>query len=280
MQALPFGCFTVDVEDWFNILDTIHAPSPAIWDSQEIRFEKPLHQILQLLSDHNIKGTFFWLGWFAERRPDLVKTCVREGHEIASHGYEHLLAYKVGRKRFASDIRKAKSILEDISGNPIDGFRAAGFSTLDDTTWVFDEICSAGYTYDSSVFPSIRGHGGMRSAEMAPHVVDTNSGPLIEFPQSMVSLVGRRVSMFGGGYLRLFPLWLIRRGTNLLSRQGRPLIIYVHPRELDPKHPRLPLPLFRRFKCYVNLHTTFPKLEWLCKSISFKTMTELAEKIK
>ena len=271
------NCFTIDVEDWFNILDVDSAPDISQWSSLESRFHKPMDDILQLLDETNVKATFFWLGWFAERNPELVSRCLDAGHEIASHGYGHVLAYKVGRSIFSEDVRKSKLILEDITGVEVKGYRAAGFGTLDDTTWTFDEIKAAGFLYDSSVFPASRGHGGMSNSNLAPHLISTTSGELLEFPQSMIEILGKRFSVFGGGYLRLAPLPVIKRGIKALHEHERPLITYIHPRELDPEHPRLPIPLVRRFKSYVNLQSTYKKVEWICRNYDFQTMAELAD---
>jgi hypothetical protein len=139
MVADPLNCMSVDVEDWFNILDTNKAPLINDLSSMEIRFIKPIERLLKLFDKYNVKSTFFWLGWFGERYPKLVKTCYEAGHEIASHGYGHVLAYKVGRKEFAMDITKGKNVLQDIIGDTVKGFRAAGFSTLNGTSWAFDE---------------------------------------------------------------------------------------------------------------------------------------------
>jgi len=277
MTVNPLNCLSVDVEDWFNILDTNKAPLISDWGNMDIRFIKSLEKLLQLFSKYNVKSTFFWLGWFGERYPKLVKACYEAGHEIASHGYGHVLAYQVGRNEFVTDIVKGKNVLEDIIGDTVKGFRAAGFSTSNETSWAFDEIKAAGYIYDSSIFPASRGHGGMIGAELAPHFIQTPSGPLLEFPQSMINIMGHRFSFFGGGYLRLAPLSLIKVATKKLHKLGRPLIVYIHPREIDPSHPRLPLPLIRRFKCYVNLESTFKKLEWFCTNISFTSMIKMAE---
>lgn len=271
--------FTIDVEDWFNILDTPVAPPIEKWGEMESRFEPCLRKLLSLLNKYGQKCTLFWLGWFAERKPNLVLECRDAGHEIGSHGYGHVLAYSVGRAAFREDIRRGKAVLEQIIGEKVHGFRAAGFSTLDDTTWTFEEIKAAGYEYDSSIFPASRGHGGMTSGLLSPHVIQTHAGPLAEFPQSMVTILTKRVSLFGGGYLRLSPPWLIRKGVAFLKKNKCPLIVYVHPREVDPAHPRLPLSALRRFKCYANLHTTYPKLETLCANYSFLPMWTHALKL-
>lgn len=273
------GVISVDVEDWFHILDSSAAPGIKRWSSLESRVERNLEQMLALLDSFSVKGTFFWLGWVAERHKGLVRKCQKAGHEIASHGYGHVLAYEVGRKDFGRDIRRGKAILEDIIGKEVLGFRAAGFSTIDDANWTFEEIRAAGYAYDSSVFPTCRGHGGMLRSLLGPHIIKTESGDLVEFPQSMIEIFGKRISFFGGGYLRLTPKPLIKWGIRKLHKTGQPLIVYVHPREIDPDHPRLSLNLKRRFKCYVNLKSTMPKLQWLCKNYDFVPMQRLVAQI-
>lgn len=270
------GIITVDVEDWFNILDTEAAPRIEEWGSLPFHFQEPLEKIFELLDRSQLKATFFWLGWFAERFPFLVRRCRQLGHEVASHGYGHVLAYKVGRRAFREDVVAGKDVLEQIAQAPVHGFRAAGFSTTEDSPWVFDEIAAAGHSYDSSVFPASRAHGGIAKGCLEPHVISTRNGPLVEFPQSMVELAGKRITVFGGGYLRLAPLGLVKYMARRLSRTGRPLIVYVHPREVDPDHPRLPLSAARRFKSYVGLRSTYRKLEWFCANIQSRTMSDVA----
>lgn len=272
-------CLTVDVEEWFHVLDSPVAPGIEKWNTLESRFVVSTERILHLLEGNGVKATFFWLGWCAQRAPQLVRMCASAGHEIASHGYAHVLAYEAGREAFREDVRKGKSVLEDITGTSVAGFRAAGFSTREDTPWTFEEIRSAGHFYDSSVFPGRRAHGGARRAPLQPHTIDTQAGLLVEIPQSMIEVMRVRLSLFGGGYLRLAPLWLIKRAVANVLDKGRPLIIYVHPREIDPEHPRLPLGPVRRFKSYVNIHTTLSKLRYLCSNGDFQTMGELAARV-
>ena len=276
---MELNVLSIDVEDWFHILDSHAVPGIEQWDTLESHIEQNTDKLLAVLDNFSVRATFFWLGWAAKRHKGLVRKCCDAGHEIASHGYEHVLAYKVGRMAFVKDIIKAKNLLEDITGQAVFGFRAAGFSTKDNTQWTFEEIKAAGYTYDSSVFPASRGHGGMVQSQLAPYLIKTNAGDLIEFPQSMIEIFGKRMSFFGGGYLRIAPKPLIKWGIKKLYESGRPLIVYIHPREIDPEHPRLPLNPVRRFKCYVNLKSTLPKLEWLCARYKFVPMYELIGKI-
>lgn len=270
------NCFmTIDVEEWFNILDVSGEIPFEKWGEQENRLVPNMEKLLDLLKKNNVKATFFWLGFFAEKYPDLVRKCVKEGHEIASHGYAHILAYKSGRDRFREDITKAKKILEDIIQTPVLGFRAAGFSIKDDSTWVFDEIRTAGYLYDSSIFPTIRDNGGTTSAPLCIYTINTPAGNLLEIPQSMITIFGHRISMFGGGYMRLFPYFMIKWGIKMIQKDKHHLIIYVHPREIDPNHPRLKMQAYRYFKSYVNLNTTYDKLAHIIKENNFIKLESL-----
>lgn len=271
------SCLTIDVEDWFHILDSPAVPGIEHWPSLESRIERNLKELLTVLDNFSVKVTFFWLGWLAERHKDLVCVCRDAGHEIASHGYAHALAYEVGPNTFREDITRAKDILENIIGDQIRGFRAPGFSITEKAPWAFDVIKESGYQYDSSVFPAARGHGGIADSPLGPYFIETRSGHLLEIPMSIVEIFGRRTSLFGGGYLRLANKMMIKWGIDKLQTSGRPLIVYVHPREIDPAQPHLPLSLLRQFKCYVNLNTTLPKLKWLCKNYSLLTMLEMVE---
>lgn len=271
--------FTVDIEDWFHILDSPAAPDIEQWFELESRIHGNVEKILTMLDSFCVKATLFWLGWAAERHKNLVRRCYDAGHEIASHGYGHVLAYKVGREAFREDITRGKKILEDIIGERVLGFRAAGFGITDEATWAFEVIKRSGYAYDSSIFPASRGHGGLLDSRLGPNVIHTEAGPLPEVPMSAVKMFGRRVILFGGGYLRIAPKWLIRWGAKKLCETDQPLIVYVHPREIDPEHPHLPLSPIRRFKCYVNLKSTMPKLRWLCKNYEFVPTRELVKNI-
>ena len=270
---------TIDVEDWFHILDSPAAPTIEEWPALESRIERNVEQLLAMLDSLSVKVTFFWLGWAAERHKSLVRKCYDAGNEIASHGFGHVLAYKVGRQKFKSDIEQGRKILEDIIGDGVRGFRAAGFGIKDETIWAFNAIKEAGYEYDSSIFPSSRGHGGMLETPLGPFIIQTKAGPLPEISMSAVTVIGKRLNLFGGGYLRLAPRSLIEWGIGRLHKAGHPLIVYVHPREIDPAHPRLPLSPLRRFKSYVNLKTTMPKLEWLCRNYEFVPMYDLVKRL-
>jgi polysaccharide deacetylase family protein (PEP-CTERM system associated) len=277
-HATPKHCvLTIDVEDWFHILEHPAAPHPSEWEQLPSRIERNLCRLLDLLDEYGVKCTLFMLGWLAERHPQLVRRAHAGGHEVASHGYAHRLAGQMTAEEFRADAVRSRELLEAIIGGPVAGYRAAGFSVTEETPWFFDALVEAGYRYDSSVFPGRHGHGGLRSAGLAPWVVHTEAGLIHEFPVSLVKICGRRLCLFGGGYFRLAPYVLIRRGARGVKAEGRPVIFYLHPREIDPEQPRLPLGLRRSFKTYVNLHTTEPKLRRLISDFHFVRLAELME---
>jgi len=263
VKPIVRSIFSIDVEDWFHILDVPGTPKLSDWVSLPHRVERNFLHLLDLLDETSSKGTCFFLGWIAQRYPHLVREALGRGHEMASHGFVHQLAYNLGREKFFQDALFSKRLLEDIGGQEVLGYRAAGFSCTEATPWFFEALAKAGYLYDSSIFPAPRGHGGMRTDEVSPYMVRRGTSELWEFPISVVDTFGRKCCFFGGGYLRLFPLFVIRRMVNKVMADGRPVIFYIHPREIDPAHPRLEMSLKRKFKSYVNLRTTEVKIRSL-----------------
>ncbi|MDR3746918.1 MAG: DUF3473 domain-containing protein [Acidobacteriota bacterium] len=265
--------FSVDVEDWFHILDVPGTPGIAEWEKLPSRVEKNFHKLLDIFSENEVQVTCFFLGWIAERFPQLVKEAAARGHEVASHGYGHRLVYEQPRNEFHDDVRRTRLLLEDVAGQTVLGYRAPGFSTTEDTPWFFDVLAEAGYQYDSSVFPSTHGHGGMREGRRDPHRLPDG---LLEFPITVADLAGKPMCFFGGGYLRLFPYWLVRRMSQQVLAEGRPVVFYIHPREIDPAHPRLPMSRKRRFKSYVNLETTETKVRNILRDFPVTTFKAVA----
>lgn len=253
----------MDVEDWFHILEVDSTPNTEEWNQIESKVEKNFLNLLDVFDTVGVKVTCFFLGWVAEKFPNLVKEADERDHEIASHGYGHQLIYTQTREEFSEDIRKSKKFLEDITGKRVLGYRAPGFSIIESTKWVFDELCDAGYLYDSSIFPTTRGHGGIADAKIYPHTVTSEKGDILEFPITVATVMGKNICFCGGGYLRFFPYPVIRHFSKVVNKKGRPVIYYIHPREIDPWHPRLSMGFYRYFKSYVNLHTTFNKVKKL-----------------
>lgn len=252
---------TIDVEDWFHILGVDATPDLESWARLENRVRPNFLKLLDACDEAGVKATCFFLGWVAETSPDLVREAAARGHEIASHGYAHQLVYSQTRQQFSDDLKRSKMMLEDTAGEPVLGYRAPGFSITEATPWAFEEILTTGHAYDSSVFPTSRSHGGIPGARIAPHRIGTGSGYLMELPITVAHLVGRRLCLFGGGYLRLTPYNLMRNMARKVNHEGRPVIYFVHPREVDPNHPRLPMGPTRSFKAYVNLRTTMSKIQ-------------------
>jgi polysaccharide deacetylase family protein (PEP-CTERM system associated) len=268
--------FSVDVEDWFHILDVPSAPVFSTWDRLPSRVERNFCRLLDLFSERKVHVTCFFLGWIAERYPHLVREAADRGHEIASHGYEHRLVFRMTPQQFYDDALRTRIVLEDIGGKPVLGYRAAGFSAVERTPWFFERLEAAGYAYDSSVFPAKRTHGGMAGFRRSPHVVEGTS--LVEFPMTVADFMGRPICFFGGGYLRLFPEWLILREARQVLANGQPLVFYIHPREIDKDHPRLRMNLARRFKSYVNLHTTEEKIKRILDAFPVISFEEFLER--
>ncbi len=270
--------FTVDVEDWFHILETKDAPDLNSWDSLPSCLERNFRGLLELLAQADVRATLFTLGWVAERFPALLREAAEQGHEIASHGFAHQLVYKLSRTEFAADLRRSKQAIEDAIGVAVHGYRAPGFSITRENLWAFDEIVEAGYSYDSSIFPARHGHGGIPGAPRKPWTIQCATGVLMEFPMSVVDSPVGAQCFFGGGYLRLAPLALTMNMAARLRRQrSRRNLVRPSPRDrcLSPYHAWL----CRRcdaFKSYVNLHGTSKKLVTVLHSTTFATMGETA----
>ena len=276
--AMP-DVFTIDVEDWFHIMEVTGTPELAIWDSLPTRVEANFRTLLELLGERNVKATCFALGWIARRFPQLLREAADLGHDVASHGYGHQLVHGLSPAQFREDIRTAKAAIEDATGRCVKGYRAPGFSITRDTPWAFDEIIEAGYLYDSSVFPAAHGHGGMPGAPRHPYHVRSTAGRLIEFPVSISDTPFGPQCFFGGGYLRLIPLWLVMTMAERVRNEGRGVVWYIHPREIDPRHPRLQMSLKRRFRSYVNLRGTAGKLKAILLTGKFATFDELTSRM-
>jgi len=263
--------FSVDVEDWFHILDVPSAPKIREWNALPSCVERNFRKLLDIFHEHRVQTTCFFLGYVAERFPQLVKEAHEAGHEIASHGYGHQLIYSMSAEEFLEDVKKSKQILEGIIGQPVLGYRAPGFSMTADTPWFIDKLLEAGYRYDSSVFPAPRAHGGLNTREYAPYL--TAEG-LFEFPITVKRVMGQPCCFSGGGYLRLFPYYVVRSMCRKVLAENRPVVFYIHPREIDPDHPRLQLNWRRAFKSYINIRTTEGKMRRILRDFEVTTFAE------
>ncbi len=258
---------TIDVEDWFHTSALERYVAQEEWDRLPSTLVDNVHFILDFLEAHDTRATFFILGWVAERYPELVKKIDAGGHEIASHGYRHRLIYNLSRETFREYVGRSKKLLEDLVGRPIQGYRATSFSVVESTLWALDILKEAGFTYDSSISPIHHDIYGIAGYPRFPFV---HYNGLIEIPPSTMRFWGRNFPVGGGGFLRLYPYWLTRKGIESINRSHYPAVIYCHPWELDPHCPRIPQADVRtRVRQYVNLTKTQKRLEGLLANFSF-----------
>lgn len=278
---------SIDVEDYFHV-SAFESVSPATrWGSMESRVEKNTDKILSVLSAQSVKATFFVLGWVAQHKPGLVRRIAAEGHEIASHGFGHQRLCHLSREEFRDDIRRSKGLLEDLSGHQVYGYRAPSYSLSRDTFWAFDELCEAGYLYDSSIFPIHHDFYGIpdwqRFASPAIKVGENNWQPsarvngekyIMELPITTVQIAGRNFPIAGGGYFRLLPYELTRLGLQRINvSEKQNFVFYLHPWEFDPEQPRMQGAGWKsRFRHYLNLHKTEDRFWQLLSDFRFGTI--------
>lgn len=254
MTSTLLNAMSIDVEDYFQVSAFASRIAYDNWPSMPSRIEQNINHILELLSQNNIKATFFVLGWIAERYPSMVRRIVNEGHELASHGYNHVRASCQTPAQFAFDVYRSKDILEQIGGQLILGYRAPSFSIGTNNFWAFDTLLKVGYRYSSSIYPIRHDHYGMTNAArfvFYPFGVKH----FLELPISTARFGGRNLPAGGGGYFRLFPYsfsrWLLRRVNDL---DGHPSVFYFHPWELDVGQPRVHgISIKSRFRHYLNI---------------------------
>ena len=264
------NAFTVDVEDYFQVSGFEERVKRSDWDRYESRVVGSTHRMLELLDSESVRGTFFILGWVAERYPDLVKCIANSGHEIGSHGYWHQLIYDLEPDQFASDLESSLNAIVSACGVRPKVYRAPSFSITQRSLWALDILAEHGIETDSSIFP-IRGHDryGIASAKKEIHVVDTVSGPLREFPPSLARVAGVSIPI-GGGYFRLLPTALTTLAINAIEAKPHPAMFYVHPWEIDPGQPRIGGVGWKAsFRHRVGLRHTESKLRKLLRSHSF-----------
>jgi len=268
------------VEDYFQVTAFAKVIDPQDWDIYPSRVENNTTRVLDLLDEHGLKATFFVLGWVAERFPGLVRTIANRGHEVACHGYGHQLIYKQDPDTFRQDLRRSKSVLEQTTGLPVLGFRAPSYSITAQSLWALDVLIEEGFAYDSSIFPVVHDNYGIPGAKRFPHLITRSSGSIREFPLTTLpmNLLGRKMTLpvAGGGYLRLLPVGLIRRGMQRINaHENQPVVLYFHPWEMDPDQPRIKSCFRSRFRHYHNLDLTEDKLRYLFKGLEFGTMSEV-----
>ncbi|WP_374411910.1 XrtA system polysaccharide deacetylase [Novosphingobium colocasiae] len=272
----PVNGLSVDVEDWFQVgaFETVIAKDD--WPRLADRVERNCDAILALFDAGGVKGTFFTLGWVAERHPALMRRIVDAGHEIASHGWDHDRVFRLGAAAFREDLVRSRKAIEDAAGTPVTGYRAPSFSIDARTPWAFEVLAEQGYAYSSSVAPVVHDHYGWREApRFAFHPLPGSD--LIEIPVTTALFAGRRLAAGGGGFFRVLPYGFSRWAIRQVNREGRPAVFYFHPWEIDAAQPRVDnAPLRSRIRHYTNLAVMEAKLRQLVAEFRWGRMDDLA----
>jgi polysaccharide deacetylase family protein (PEP-CTERM system associated) len=274
MSQTVMNVMSVDVEDWFSVENMRGIIPRQDWDKLESRVERNVARLLDLFSARQIEATFFVLGWIAERHPDMVREIARRGHEVASHGYSHTMLTRMTPEEFSADLAQSLEMFARAGVRNVLGFRAPTFSVTRTTMWATDVMKSCGLAYDSSVFPiGFHPDYGIGDAPLEPHQLPNG---IWELPMSCAEILGKRIPCSGGGYFRLFPYPVMRALVRRANAQGRPVVFYLHPWEIDPDQPRIQaMPRLKRFRHYNNLDRTYARLERLLGDFPFTSARRL-----
>ena len=266
---------TFDIEDWYNC-DFIS--EDFNWDKYEVRIYEGVERILFELERRNQKGTFFCLGWIAEKHPDIIRQIHRQGHHIGCHSYQHELAFRFTKEQFIEDTLKSKYLIEDIIGEKVNAFRAPGFSITENNIWALEALSEMGFEYDCSLFPAEHDYGGFKSyGKSEPAKIILSNGAFIkEFPINIQKVFGKNIVFSGGGFFRFFPYCLIR----FWAKQSPYIMTYFHPRDFDPCQPMIKsLPAMRKFKSYIGLKHSFSKFQHLLNDFDFVNIEQANEMV-
>jgi polysaccharide deacetylase family protein (PEP-CTERM system associated) len=267
------NAITVDVEDYFHTEAMSAAAPREEWESMPSRVEPSTLRLLELFDRYGVKGTFFVLGWVAERFPGLVKEIAERGHELACHSHYHRAVFRLTPAEFDEDTRRAKQAIEDAGGMSIYGYRAPSFSMVPGTEWALNILANQGFTYDSSVNPIRHDFYSNAGAPRTPHRVC--EGRMLELPIATRSALGQNLPMGGGAYLRVLPLAYSTWGLRSINAAGEPAMLYLHPWEIDAGQPRLKVGLKSRIRQYTNLDRMYGKLEHLLQNFKFGTVRDV-----
>jgi polysaccharide deacetylase family protein (PEP-CTERM system associated) len=269
------NALTVDVEDYFHVSGFEGIVDRDHWHEFPSRVAAGTDKILRALDAASVRGTFFVLGWVADKHPELVRTIQRAGHEIGCHSYWHRLVYRQTPAEFRADLRRARDLLHDITGAPVVAYRAPSFSITRQSLWALDILIEEGFRYDSSIYPTHHDRYGIAGAPLRPHHIVRSTGTLWEFPMAVYRCFGYPLPVGGGGYFRLYPYAFTRHGLRAINAEGRPFAVYLHPWELDPEQPRLRPGRLKAFRHYVNLRRTQRRLECLLRDFPLGAMSEV-----
>ena len=264
--------FSVDVEEYFQVSAFDSLVDRGSWGSYASRVERSVDLLLEMLARRQAFGTFFTLGWVADKHPHLVRRIAAAGHEVASHGFWHRRVTTLSPAAFREDLRSSKAALESVGGQSVLGFRAPSFSIVPGGEWAFDVLLEEGYRYDSSLFPIRRPGYGYPGAPAVAHLIERSGGTLLEIPMATTDIAGIRVPAAGGAYLRQLPYALTRRAFREHGARGHSAMFYVHPWELDPEQPRLDVSWLTRLRHYRGLDRMKGRIERLLDDFQFTSV--------
>ena len=272
------NAMSIDVEDYFHVSVFDGVLPRSSWDSMESRVVANTERLLDLFDEHAVRGTFFVLGWVAERFPALVRRIADLGHEVASHGYNHQLVYLLTPRQFREDIRAAKHAIENAAGVEVVGFRAPSYSVIDSSLWTLDVLIEEGFAYDASIFPIHHDRYGIPDSPRHPYVLQRSAGSILEVPGSTVRLGRVNLPIGGGGYFRQFPYAWTKFGIDRVNRiERQPVTFYTHPWELDPDQPRMAVGIGTRLRHYRGLERTADRLARLVRDFRFDSVTSMLD---
>jgi polysaccharide deacetylase family protein (PEP-CTERM system associated) len=272
----PPGALSVDVEDYYHVWAFESLISRSDWSKWPSRVSYNTNRLLDLFAQAKARATFFLLGCVAAADPKLVRTIVGHGHEVASHGWEHVPVDRQSAGAFRQDVTRTRALLEDLAGVPVVGYRAANFSIGPKTPWAYDVLAETGHRYSSSVNPIAHDHYGDPYAPAVPHQPRTNLPGFFELPVAVAEFAGRRVPCGGGGWFRLVPYAPFRMALRQAGARGAPPVFYIHPWEIDPAQPRLAGARTKaRWRHYLNLASTEPKLRRLLRDFAWDRIDRL-----
>lgn len=273
-RPVTMNALSIDFEDWFCVSNFDRLIDRKDWGSQELRVESSGARLLDLLDRHKVKATFFVLGWIADRVPGLVRDIERRGHEIASHGYSHRMVTRMSAAEFEDDLARGLQSLRAAGvAQEIIGYRAPSFTIVEKTMWALPILERLHFKYDSSMMPvDFHPDYGVPQGPLRPFQVTDG---MTEFPLSCVEVFGKRVPCCGGAYFRLLPYAFTRYGIRRCHAEGRGVVFYLHPWEMDPDQPRMKLPLTKQIRHYYGLRHTERKLERLLTDFRFTTIREV-----
>ncbi len=275
----PPDILTIDVEEWFHGHNYLEQVPPAEWDDQERRVEANTERCLELLDRHGVTGTFFVLGWTAERHPELIRKIAAAGHEIACHSMTHPIVFNLTPEEFRKDLRRCREVLAACGVEQVDGYRAPSFTITPPVHDYLHILRDEGFTYDCSTFPVHHPRYGQPSSPRHPFLLDPPSGdtltdrdPLLVLPMTTARILGVNLPFAGGGYMRLLPGWAYRLLRGMAKRQGQAVVTYLHPWELDTLRPSTDHSRLMKLRSQGGQDSTVPKLEELLKRGEFRTM--------